>query len=387
MAPRTAAAGWLLAFAGCALERGGLATPAERDAGNGDADVDAGTEDDAGFDGGEPGEDAGFDATPDDAPGDRSDAGDAGPPDAPPPDAPCPPGFVDANRDPRDGCEYACTVAADPTERCNGADDDCDPRTLDGASDPIAGVPCDGMDGDLCEEGTWRCVAAAMACSDDTGRTLELCDGADNDCDGDVDEPDAFGAMTFFRDADGDGHGAPGTATTACVMPMGHVASSDDCNDADPVRYPGAPETCNARDEDCDGIVDDDGTCSCPTRRYGGHVYLFCTAAVTWGTAATTCSGVGYRLVTIDDAAENGWVAGEASTLGGSEWWIGLNDQAGEGRFVWTSGSGAAYRNFDAGEPDDWLGQDCVSMVRDPIGRWADRDCADESFPFACETL
>ncbi len=34
----------------------------------------------------------------------------------------------------------------------------------------------------------------------------------------------------------------------------------DDCDDADPVVHPGVPDDCNAIDDDCDGLLDEDGT-------------------------------------------------------------------------------------------------------------------------------
>ncbi len=37
-------------------------------------------------------------------------------------------------------------------------------------------------------------------------------------------------------------------------------SSDEDCDDGDPFVYPGAPEHCNGRDDDCNGAIDDDAT-------------------------------------------------------------------------------------------------------------------------------
>lgn len=52
------------------------------------------------------------------------------------------------------------------------------------------------------------------------------------------------------NDNDGDGYGNPGS--TAC--PIGNPT---DCDDANASRHPGASETCNAIDDDCNGVIDD----------------------------------------------------------------------------------------------------------------------------------
>ncbi len=62
---------------------------------------------------------------------------------------------------------------------------------------------------------------------------------------------------TWYRDADGDGHGDPKSKMQACIAPSGYVASSDDCNDASNAAFPGGTEVCDGVDNDCNGRVDD----------------------------------------------------------------------------------------------------------------------------------
>ncbi|MEW5804759.1 MAG: MopE-related protein [bacterium] len=79
----------------------------------------------------------------------------------------------------------------------------------------------------------------------------EVCDGEDNDCDGQVDE----GLIrTYYRDADGDGYGDPAAGIEACSALSGYVANNTDCNDTDRSVHPQAPEIpCNGKDDDCQG--------------------------------------------------------------------------------------------------------------------------------------
>ncbi len=85
----------------------------------------------------------------------------------------------------------------------------------------------------------------------------EYCDGLDNDCDGDVDEPDAVDVSTCYRDFDGDGYGDPQDGAMACEPPEGYVWDSTDCDDTQSTIHPGAPEYCDGLDDDCDGQVDE----------------------------------------------------------------------------------------------------------------------------------
>ncbi len=87
----------------------------------------------------------------------------------------------------------------------------------------------------------------------------ETCDGIDDDCDGLVDDEDdaISGGATFYADADGDGWGDDAEAVEACEQPSGTSEAGGDCDDGDPAVNPGADETCNWVDDDCDGEVDE----------------------------------------------------------------------------------------------------------------------------------
>ncbi len=85
----------------------------------------------------------------------------------------------------------------------------------------------------------------------------EFCNSQDDDCDGTVDESDAFDAVIFYVDNDGDGFGDPNQSSRGCVVQTGHVIDSTDCDDANNSVNPGASEICNGSDDNCDGNIDE----------------------------------------------------------------------------------------------------------------------------------
>lgn len=127
---------------------------------------------------------------------------------------------------------------------CNGADDDCDPATADGSAEATLGDPCDGTDSDLCTDGVIACTGGSLRCSDDAASKLDVCNGSDDDCDpasADGSEDPMLGA-----DCDGDDDDACLEGKLVCNGTL----SCNDPNDAD-------PDICNAQDDDCDGKIDE----------------------------------------------------------------------------------------------------------------------------------
>src|SRR5207249_1620848 len=82
-------------------------------------------------------------------------------------------------------------------------------------------------------------VSAGTGCSED------CTDGVDNDYDGAVDCDDSDCAADPLCNCDEDADGYDGSA-----------CGGSDCDDSNALVHPGATETCNGVDDDCDGSVD-----------------------------------------------------------------------------------------------------------------------------------
>lgn len=76
------------------------------------------------------------------------------------------------------------------------------------------------------------------------------------DCDDSNDQ--LHPATVWYADADADGFGDDHVSQTGCVPSLPNaVLAGGDCNDEEPDVYPGAPEICDAFDNNCDGMVNE----------------------------------------------------------------------------------------------------------------------------------
>ena len=235
-------------------------------------------------------------------------------------------------------CDYAAVPGFEAVESaCDGRDNDCDGEADEGhtlavdGDAPIAlGVVCDGSDADACKDGVVACSADArgvtcVEAADDAG---ELCNGLDDDCDGETDED-------FGPDGQVTWDGAPGTGDNG--RHLGQRCGVGACAGGTVVCAPGgtaltcsslteaSTETCNGADDDCDGAADDglpdldgDGLSACVDIDDDGDGRLDgfdgCPAGATGWTSATATDrdGDGCRD-TDEDPDDDGDGIGDAA--------------------------------------------------------------------------
>jgi hypothetical protein len=137
-----------------------------------------------------------------------------------------------------------CVQDVQPSaETCNGFDDDCDGVVDNGFSG--AGMDCmvAGLQGP-CALGQTNCMGGQNNCSQVVMPAPETCNGKDDDCNGTIDDPDAVNGHTCDTMLQGE-----------CAFGLTECnAGTEKCN---PKVQPGAViETCNGKDDDCDGTID-----------------------------------------------------------------------------------------------------------------------------------
>jgi hypothetical protein len=101
--------------------------------------------------------------------------------------------------------------------------------------------------------------------------------------------------------------------------------------------------------------------------QFGLYDYYLSAGFTTWQDAENQAVAAGGHLASVHSLAEQAFLLSNF----GSFRWIGLNDLATEGTFVWTDGTPLDYTSWDAGEPNNQLNEDVVWTV--PGGVWNDK--------------
>jgi len=164
----------------------------------------------------------------------------------------------DAVLDAQDCEPLDASVFPGAPELCDFVDSDCDGSLLDGATDTDADGDPDCVDLDDDNDGDPDASDCAPLDPSVGSGLAETCDMIDSDCDGSL--------VDAFPDLDGD-------EVPDCVDTDDDAdgfADGVDCLPTDPLGYPGAPELCDLLDSDCDGSLvdgasdlDEDGLPDC----------------------------------------------------------------------------------------------------------------------------
>jgi hypothetical protein len=197
-------------------------------------------------------------------------------------------GYVDCSVP---GC---CEESESPFTDCGGGD----PNSAPGQTEV-----CDGLDNDCDGETDEEVLNVCGECGD---VPEEVCDAVDNDCDGETDEGFSWAGLPLGSDCKGYGGCGDGAGTVVCDLALETpTCSSMLATHPDSLL---APETCEGSDEDCDDLIDEDFTTAQGFEQGGlGDPCGF--GSCVGGTYECSTSGEGTRCSSMEGGSANAQTA------------------------------------------------------------------------------